>query len=274
MQRKRRNYLLRAAATAALLGASVLGASSATAAERRESAEHRQDVEARDAHGRSATVAEEQAAPQRAEERTAPPQEQDLKSPQPASTADFSGHGANEHGTYDSTRDGSPSANGNGDGAAVGQPCAGCVGRADNKNPLGQWPDGTDANAGYECEVNRNRGIGRTNPAHTGCVVAAKSNPPVRAALTSPAEVLSAVFAPPAVVLGNTLVAAVLATPVVSSSAPPLQSTPAALARTGSHFSALLVIAIALLAVGMALTLQRRQVWSVSPDRRRGHRRR
>ena len=30
--------------------------------------------------------------------------------PQPASTADFSGHGANVHGPYDSTRDGSASA--------------------------------------------------------------------------------------------------------------------------------------------------------------------
>jgi hypothetical protein len=87
--------------------------------------------------------------------------------PQPSSNADFSGHGANIHGSYDSTRDGSLSGNGNGAGAAVGKPCAGCVGKADNKNPPGQHPDGSDANAGYECD--RNRGIGNTNPAHTGC---------------------------------------------------------------------------------------------------------
>jgi hypothetical protein len=94
--------------------------------------------------------------------------------PQPASTADFTGHGANVHGAYDSTRDGSPSGNGNGKGNAVGKPCAGCVGKADNKNPKGQAPNGSDHNAGYECD--RNHGIGRSNPAHTGCTT---STPPV-----------------------------------------------------------------------------------------------
>src|SRR5436190_1332309 len=62
--------------------------------------------------------------------------------------------------------------NGNGGGKATGKPCAGCVGKADNKNPKGQMPNGSDANAGYECD--RNHGIGRTNPAHTGCT----STPP------------------------------------------------------------------------------------------------
>lgn len=87
--------------------------------------------------------------------------------PQPSSNADFTGNGANDHGPYDSTRDGSPSGNGNGGGEAVGKPCAGCVGKADNKNPPGQLPGGSDANAGYECDTNH--GVGRTNPAHTGC---------------------------------------------------------------------------------------------------------
>ena len=91
----------------------------------------------------------------------------DNTSPQPASKADFSGNGANQHGSYDSTRDGSASGNGNGGGQAKGKPCAGCVGKADNKNPKGQAPDGSDHNAGYECD--RNHGIGRSNPAHTGC---------------------------------------------------------------------------------------------------------
>ena len=70
-------------------------------------------------------------------------------------------------GPYDSTCDGSPSGNGNGGGNAVGKPCAGCVGSADDKNPKGQMPNGSDHNAGYECD--RNHGIGRANPAHTGC---------------------------------------------------------------------------------------------------------
>jgi len=92
---------------------------------------------------------------------------QDTSVPQPPSNADFSGNGANVHGPYDSTRDGSPSGNGNGGGEAVGKPCAGCVGKADNKNPNGQQPGGSDANSGYECDSNH--GVGRSNPAHTGC---------------------------------------------------------------------------------------------------------
>lgn len=90
--------------------------------------------------------------------------------PQPLSGADQNPGGANGQcpgGPYCSTRDGSPSGNGNGNGQATGKPCAGCVGKADNKNPKGQMPNGSDHNAGYECD--RNHGIGRTNPAHTGC---------------------------------------------------------------------------------------------------------
>ena len=60
-----------------------------------------------------------------------------------------------------------PSENGNGNGLALGRPCAGCVGNADDRTPPGQALDGTDGNAGYECDTNA--GIGRTNPAHTGC---------------------------------------------------------------------------------------------------------
>jgi hypothetical protein len=96
----------------------------------------------------------------------------DPSQPQPVLHPDNQ-NGANANpGPYSSTRDGSPSLNGNGNGAAVGKPCAGCVGAADNKNPPGQFPDGSDPNAGYECDTNN--GIGKTNPAHTGCV----STPP------------------------------------------------------------------------------------------------
>ncbi len=94
----------------------------------------------------------------------------DVNSPQPISNADANKGGANGQcpdGPYCSTRDGSPSLNGNGKGEAKGKPCAGCVGKADNKNPKGQKPNGSDHNAGYECD--RNHGIGRSNPAHTGC---------------------------------------------------------------------------------------------------------
>jgi hypothetical protein len=67
-------------------------------------------------------------------------------------------------GPFDSTCDGSPSLNGNGTGGG-GRPCAGCVGNADYKHPGGQSL--FDNNSGYECDTNS--GIGKTNPAHSGC---------------------------------------------------------------------------------------------------------
>lgn len=107
----------------------------------------------------------------------------------------FSGSGANRHGPYDSTCDGSASLAGNGGGSAKGRPCAGCVGNADNKNPKGQYPDGNhDGNAGYECDANN--GVGRSNPAHTGC----QPPPPPPALLPPevlPNEVLPAKVCPP-----------------------------------------------------------------------------
>ena len=78
-----------------------------------------------------------------------------------------SGASANESGPYDSTSDGSPSGNGNGGGDNSSKPCAGCVGNADDKNPPGQLPGPEDSNAGYECDTNS--GVGKTNPAHSGC---------------------------------------------------------------------------------------------------------
>ena len=46
-------------------------------------------------------------------------------------------------------------------------PCDGCVGNADDKDPPGQGPTGSDHDAGHECD--RNQGIGNGNPAHEGC---------------------------------------------------------------------------------------------------------
>src|SRR4051812_8844078 len=78
------------------------------------------------------------------------------------------GNGANQDcGAYCPDGVGLPSGNGNGDGNATGKPCAGCVGNADDKNPPGQYKDGSDHNNGYECDGNN--GIGKTNPAHSGC---------------------------------------------------------------------------------------------------------
>jgi hypothetical protein len=90
-------------------------------------------------------------------------------------------------GEYCSTRDGSPSGNGNGGGEAKGRPCAGCVGNADDKNPKGQRPNGSDSNNGYECDGNS--GIARTNPAHTGCTApVSEGEAPVAAPVETPVE--------------------------------------------------------------------------------------
>jgi hypothetical protein len=69
-------------------------------------------------------------------------------------------------GEYCSTTDGTPSANGNGGGNG-NQPCAGCVGNADNENPSGQHSNGSDSNNGYECDGNN--GVAKGNPAHSVC---------------------------------------------------------------------------------------------------------
>ena len=81
------------------------------------------------------------------------------------------GNGANTSpGPYTNTCEPEhTSNNGNGNGLAVGKPDAGTVGNADDKQPPGQFPDGTDANNGYECDGNN--GIAKENPAHTSCEV-------------------------------------------------------------------------------------------------------
>lgn len=66
-------------------------------------------------------------------------------------------------GAYCPSGVGAPSGNGN----ATNQPAAGTKGKADFKNPPGQAPDGSDKNKGYECDTNQ--GVGKTNPAHSGC---------------------------------------------------------------------------------------------------------
>ncbi len=78
------------------------------------------------------------------------------------------GNGANTSGPYDPTNPGVPSDNGNGDGNATGRPGQGTVGNADAKNPPGQVTKYEESpDAGYECDDNS--GVGKGNPAHTGC---------------------------------------------------------------------------------------------------------
>ncbi|MBV8979692.1 MAG: hypothetical protein JO086_02220 [Acidimicrobiia bacterium] len=87
--------------------------------------------------------------------------------PDQFATDTSAGDGATDCGAYCPSGVGLPSGNGNGNGDAHGKPCAGCVGNADDKNPPGQAHDGSDHNNGYECDGNN--GIGKTNPAHSGC---------------------------------------------------------------------------------------------------------
>ena len=163
-------------------------------------------------------------------------------SPQPIQHPDNQ-NGANANpGPYSSTRDGSPSLNGNGGGQAVGQPCAGCVGKADNKNPPGQFPDGSDPNAGYECDTNN--GIGKTNPAHTGC------------ASTPPTPVTPPVVVTPPVALKPGELVTPVSLPSVSI---PSVSLPTAAGRTlpvtGGDVLILVLVALGAIAAGGGMTV-------------------
>lgn len=159
-------------------------------------------------------------------------------SSQPLQHPEDQGQGANTFpGPYSSTRDGSPSLNGNGDGLAVGQPCAGCVGKADNKNPPGQFPNGGDPNAGYECD--RNNGIGQTNPAHTGC----------KASTSAPVAQPAPAGARPSTARTAELAGAVSV---------PSVSLPDSLPFTGSGVVVPFFVGLASLVVGGALMLLRR----------------
>jgi len=91
---------------------------------------------------------------------------------------------------YDADCDGSASENGGGnENGGGGKPCAGCVGKADNKHPPGQEPNEDDHNKGYECDDNKGAGAqrGTGNPAHTGCrVKSTPSTPPGNPPTTPP----------------------------------------------------------------------------------------
>jgi LPXTG-motif cell wall-anchored protein len=187
-------------------------------------------------------------------------------SPQPFSTADQTGNGANGSGPYNSTRNGSPSGNGNGNGQGVGKPCAGCVGKADNKNPLGQLPNGSDHNNGYECDGNH--GIGRTNPAHTGCRTTTPPTPPPTTPPTTPPPGCVSECAP-----GHQGVPTALITPspeIVAAGLPSNQVVSAtraagALAFTGADIAATVLAAVGAVILGIAAVWLTRRRRSATP---------
>ena len=108
------------------------------------------------------------------------------------------GHGANTSpGPYTNTCEPEHEpGNGSENGNATGQPCAGCVGNADDKQPPGQFPDGSDHNNGYECDGNQ--GVGKENPAHTGCAYPLSTGPTVKATGLGGAKKAAAEHAVPA----------------------------------------------------------------------------
>jgi hypothetical protein len=170
-------------------------------------------------------------------------------------------NGANgDCGSYCPSGVGLPSGNGNGDGNATGQPCAGCVGNADDKNPPGQFKDGSDHNNGYECDGNN--GIGKTNPAHTGCVVPVElpttttippsctgdNCEPTTTTTTAPGET-------PTTVAGTQVLGEQFNRP---DAAAPVATGP--LAFTGGPFAGLFWAGLILVLVGTALAVRRRRV--------------
>ena len=85
-----------------------------------------------------------------------------------ATSATASDHGANQSGPYDPANVGEGDNQGNGNA-----PANGMVGKADGKNPPGQYPNGSDHNKGYECDDNKGIGDNGGNPAHSGCLTPA-----------------------------------------------------------------------------------------------------
>jgi hypothetical protein len=160
---------------------------------------------------------------------------------------------ASDCGAYCPSGVGLPSGNGSGNGSATGKPCAGCVGNADAKNPPGQAHDGSDHNNGYECDGNN--GIGKTNPAHSGCHNTTTTVPKTTtttAHTTTTAAVTTTTAAGP-----TTTVVPATTTTTAASSVLGLQLTrpadPAAagLARTGGQISPLVALGL-LLSIGGA----------------------
>jgi len=198
-------------------------------------------------------------------------------SPQPQSTADANNGGANGQcpgGTYCSDRHGAASQNGNGNGKATGKPCAGCVGKADNKNPPGQEtssPRTTFPNNGYECD--NNNGIGKTNPAHTGCTTPSSAptsgpncttNPPpagcshssgttcttnCAGSVSSGASVLGETFSK----VPNVLAAQVPAAPPAHVIGKRVTRTPSALPFTGFNTATTALLAVLAAVTGLVL---------------------
>ena len=165
--------------------------------------------------------------------------------------------GTGDCGSYCSTTDGTPSGNGNGNGGG-NQPCAGCVGNADNENPSGQHHDGNDHNNGYECDGNN--GVAKGNPAHSVCPTTVTTVPqtttttaPSTTTTTAPATTTTTVAAVTTTTVAGgtttTTAASVLGVQFTQG-----QEQARGFAVTGSgYIQPMLVLGALLLLVGVAL---------------------
>ena len=153
-------------------------------------------------------------------------------------------NGANSSGPYDPYNVGAPSGNGNGNGVANGKPCAGCVGNADSKNPPGQLPGPQDNNKGYECD--QNNGIGKTNPAHSGCAPATTTTtvPPTTTTTVPPTTTTTV---PPTTTTTNPPTTTTV--PVVTTT-----TTPGQLPHTGGEMLPLITMGGAAAGIGGILS--------------------
>jgi hypothetical protein len=160
------------------------------------------------------------------------------------------GHGANQGEEYDNTCDDAGydpiPGNGVGEGERTGQPCTGCVGQADDKNPPGQMPNADeDGNNGYECD--ENQGVGKTNPAHTGCTQQGTTQtPPTNVGGTTtntpPTDILGESTVKPTAVLGEQI-----------TRPQPTKVLGVQMARTGMEVIPLALVALAMLGMGLSL---------------------
>ena len=123
-----------------------------------------------------------------------------------------------------------------------GKPCNGCAGNADGKTPPGQKNNPGDGNHGHSCDGNK--GVGKGNPAHSGC------SPTTTTPTTTTTTSTTTPETP--VVLGETLTR-VGTGPVAGTKVLGVTLARGSLATTGGEPVDLTVLALGLLGVGTVL---------------------
>jgi hypothetical protein len=129
-----------------------------------------------------------------------------------------------------------------------GKPCDGCAGNADGKEPPGQSNRPSDSNKGHKCDGNK--GVGKGNPAHTGCATTTTTTTTTTDNTTPTTDTTTpttSTTTPSTQVLGETISRG--STQVLGATA----TRAGALARTGSDLGVLTVLGVGLLLSGAVL---------------------